>query len=157
MSKSIEKRNNANAFFSYANSIAMSKEDSQVLDTYKQTIKTAFKSEILPLDIYPINRWAAEQTREKIYYLYDQIWDNSKAAILLNVAHFNSQWLWNFDNMLTENYTFYMTPEKSKTTLFMKTVALSYGHFNDGKMISFPFRQYGELSMYIFCQTTLQI
>lgn len=119
-----------------ANAI-MSKESP--LNSFTQTAKEIFNSEILPLkNVNQVNKWCEKKTHGKIPKIIDQL-DPLTYMIVLNAVYFKGGWLYQFEEGLTKKEIFYNL-NKNEKKVDMMQITKKFNYFEDSNLQAIELR-----------------
>ena len=139
---------------SIANSIWYN-QSKQPLQTFLTTIHDYFHATVSPLNfastdaVNTINKWVADNTRQKITSIIDKI-DANALMFLINAIYFKGDWQYQFDKNATNPSPFYLAGNTSVSTPFMRLSAKGLNYYQDNtlQMVQLPYGG-GNFSMYI--------
>jgi len=93
-----------------ANALSM-KVERQILDSYKNLIKSVYRGEFLKFSANAINDWVSKQTRGHITKIVDDL--KTAVLMLVNAIYFRGVWDFQFEKDNTRDSDFYMMSRKS--------------------------------------------
>lgn len=134
--QSVEKNDNISLIG--ANSIWPQKKY-PILSEFTNLLKTHYSTSITPVDYIgnlnqarlTINNWVADKTRQKIKNLIRKgRLSQLTRLVLVNAIHFKGDWDRKFDEGITQDMPFFLTPEKSVHVPFMSLEA-KYRYYED--------------------------
>lgn len=92
-----------------------------------------------------INKWVANRTNQRIQNLLDKIQPDTN-IILTNAVYFNGKWADEFNEKLTQEKPFFITPEnKINVNMMRRRAKMFYAEDKDIKILNLPYM--GRLSM----------
>lgn len=117
---------------------------------YEKTIKKYFETDIKKIENAEIiNNWVAQQTRNKITQIIDELTLKSLIHILINATYFKGKWESPFDKEYTKDEDFtLLNNTKIKVKMMQKTSEFcQFYEDNNLKMIQMPYQK-NDFSMY---------
>ena len=103
------------------------------LNSFTQTAKEIFNSEILPLkNVNQVNKWCEKKTHGKIPKIIDQL-DPLTYMIVLNAVYFKGGWLYQFEEDLTKKEIFYNL-NKNEKKVDMMQITKKFNYFEDSNL-----------------------
>lgn len=97
-----------------------------------------------------VNDWVKSATKDKIEEMVEDPLHPNIVAFLLNAIYFKGDWMYEFDEKMTEEKPFHLKNGKTTTTSFMQMQReLSYMETDAFQAIKLPYGD-GEMSMQIF-------
>lgn len=139
----------------FANSVWLN-EDFHFQDQFANDNRHFFDAEISEINITDsnsvkrMNDWVNKKTKGKIDEIVQHPLSDDLVTILLNALYFQGDWMYEFDESLTEDKTFIHSNDQSKKIPFMTTVEkFPYIENDVFQAISLPYND-GEMTMDIF-------
>ena len=109
------------------------------LNSFTQTAKEIFNSEILPLkNVNQVNKWCEKKTHGKIPKIIDQL-DPLTYMIILNAVYFKGGWLYQFEEGLTKKEIFYNL-NKNEKKVDMMQITKKFNYFEDSNLQAIELR-----------------
>jgi len=109
------------------------------LNSFTQTAKETFNSEILPLkNVNQVNKWCEKKTHGKIPKIIDQL-DPLTYMIVLNAVYFKGRWLYQFEEELTKKEIFYNL-NKNEKKVDMMQITKKFNYFEDSNLQAIELR-----------------
>ena len=105
------------------------REDFPLLDTYTDVVSNYYRGNVVNLDFIneteasrqTINAWVADQTENRIKDLLEKgIIDAGTALVLTNAVYFKGDWELQFDERLTTDEEFWVSPEETVQVPMMR-------------------------------------
>jgi serpin B len=101
-----------------------------------------------PASISTINKWASDNTNDKIPEIIDQIPDNA-IMYLINAIYFKGQWLYQFDESATAERPFQLQDgTEIQVPMMRQEASLKYFNGSDFQAVELPYGD-GEFSMVV--------
>lgn len=125
-------------------------------DEFATLNRDYFNAEIQEIDVLEnessklINDWVDKSTNGKITDIVGDSLNPNLATILINAIYFKGNWLYEFDDKLTEAGTFYVNDEVTEDAEFMHlNEELTYMEDDELQAVVLPYGE-GEMSMTVF-------
>lgn len=138
-----------------ANSIWLN-EEFNFQEQFQKDNEDYFNAEISEIDIADpnsvklINNWVSDNTKEKINEIVSPPLKEDLVTLLINALYFKGDWMYEFDESLTENHSFTNSNGKSvDVPLMTLNEQLPYIENDVFQAISLPYNE-GEMSMDIY-------
>lgn len=141
---------------SLANSIWLN-DQYHFQDKFANDNEHYFQAEISEIDITDnesaqiINNWVKENTNEKIKEIVNPPLNEDLVTILINALYFKGDWMYEFDDTLTEDSLFTKSDGKTVTVPLMTSTEEQFPYIENDvfQAISLPYNE-GEMSMDIY-------
>lgn len=150
----------ANYTLRTANSLWV-QEDFPLLDTYTNVVSNYYRGNVVNLDFIneaeasrqTINAWVADQTENRIKDLLpEKVINASTALVLTNAVYFKGDWELQFDERLTTDEEFWVSPEETVQVPMMRLTGeesrFRYTEVDGVQVLELPY-QGDDLSMLV--------
>lgn len=137
-----------------ANSLWL-KQDFNLKPEFLNNIQSFYQAKVTELDfnnpeaVEIINSWVADNTKDKITEIIDDI-DPQQVLFLINAVYFKGEWKYQFDPEKTTEKPFELADGETKSHPFMtQETKFPYLETESFTGVSLPYGETGNLSMYL--------